>query len=47
MFSLYMVLMTWFVALTYPDARSVNYSFFEQWSETEVEEINFFLVAPH
>lgn len=47
MFTLYLVLMTWFVALSYPDARTVNYSFFEQWSETEVEEINFFLVAPH
>jgi hypothetical protein len=39
--------MTWFIALSYPDAHTVNYSFFEQWSETEVEEINFFLVAPH
>lgn len=27
--------------------QTVNYTFFEQWSETEVEEINFFLVAPH
>lgn len=47
MFTLYVVLMTWFVGLSYPDAQTVNYTFFEQWSETEVEEINFFLVAPH
>ena len=31
----------------HPDARVVNYSFFEQWGEAEVEDINFFIVAPH
>ena len=36
-----------FVFLMHPDSRTVNYSFFEQWSEAEVEEINFFIVAPH
>lgn len=30
-----------------PSFHVVDYSFFEQWSETEMEEINFFIVAPH
>ena len=47
MFFFYTILMTWFIVLAYPDAYVVNYSFFEQWSEAEVEELNFFIVAPH
>jgi quinol-cytochrome oxidoreductase complex cytochrome b subunit len=31
----------------HPDNRVLNYSFFEQWSEAEVEDINFYIVAPH
>lgn len=29
------------------DYRVLNFCFFEQWSEVEVEEINFFIVSPH
>lgn len=36
-----------FFVYVHPDNRVVNYSFFEQWSESEMEEINFFIVAPH
>lgn len=41
------MLLTGFLKMANPDKRVVNYSFFEQWSETEMEEINFFIVAPH
>lgn len=47
MFSLYLALAALFFALLHPDFRVVNYNFFEQWSETEMEEVNFFIVAPH
>jgi len=47
MVAAYTALMTWFIVLAYPDSYVVNYSFFEQWSEAEVEELNFFIVAPH
>jgi len=47
MFTLFVVLATLFLLLLHPDVRVVNYSFFEQWSETEMEDINFFIVAPH
>lgn len=47
MFTAYSVLMSWFITLAYPDGCVVNYTFFEQWSEAEVEELNFFIVAPH
>lgn len=47
MFLFYTIVMTWFISLAYPDSRVVNFSFFEQWSEAEVEDINFFIVAPH
>ena len=30
MFLFYIALMTWFLALAYPDSCVVNYSFFEQ-----------------
>lgn len=47
MWSFYVMLMLFFLWLSYPDKRVVNYNFFEQWSEAEVEEINFFIVSPH
>jgi len=47
MFALYKFLGILFILLAHPDTRVVNYSFFEQWTETEMEEINFFIVAPH
>jgi hypothetical protein len=47
MWSFYLILSTFFLWISYPDARVVNYNFFEQWSEAEVEEINFFIVSPH
>jgi len=47
MFTLYKSLGVAFLLLAHPDTRVVNYSFFEQWAETEMEDINFFIVAPH
>lgn len=47
MFSVYLGLALVFSTWLYPDFYVVNYSFFEQWTETEVEDINFFAVAPH
>jgi len=47
MFALYVGLAVCFFLLAHPDNHVVNYSFFEQWSETEFEEVNFFIVAPH
>jgi hypothetical protein len=47
MVGLYLSLATWFFLWAHPDHRVVNYTFFEQWSESEVEELNFFIVAPH
>lgn len=47
MFLFYTILMSWFISLAYPDTYVVNFTFFEQWSETEVEDLNFFIVAPH
>ena len=47
MFALYKAIVLLFFFMMHPDPRVVNYSFFEQWSETEMEEVNFFIVAPH
>lgn len=47
MFTVYLSLALWFGLWFYPDLYVVNYSFFEQWTETEMEDINFFIVAPH
>lgn len=45
--ALYACSMGLVVAAGHPDARAVNFSFFEQWSEAEAEDINFFIVGPH
>ncbi len=47
MFTLYKATAVVFFLMAHPDARVVNYSYFEQWSESEMEEVNFFIVAPH
>lgn len=47
MFTLYKVAGVVFLLLAHPDAHALNYSYFEQWAETEVEEVNFFIVSPH
>jgi len=44
---LYATLMSVFTFQGHPDPRPVNFNFFEQWAETEVEDINFFIVGPH
>lgn len=36
-----------FVTAVHPDSRVLSFSFFEQWNETEIEEVNFYIVAPH
>jgi quinol-cytochrome oxidoreductase complex cytochrome b subunit len=47
MFVLYKGIALLYFLMAHPDAKVVNYAFFEQWSEAEMEEINFFIVAPH
>lgn len=47
MFALYKALAVLFFFMLHPDVHVINYNFFEQWSETEMEEVNFFIVAPH
>lgn len=47
MFILYLFLMSWCVYASHPDLKPVNFNFFEQWAEVEVEDINFFIVGPH
>jgi hypothetical protein len=47
MLSLYLAASIGFFFMGRPSSHVVDYSFFEQWSETEMEEINFFIVAPH
>jgi len=47
MAALYVFFMSYFTYSGHPDPRVVNFNFFEQWSEAEMEEINFFAVAPH
>lgn len=47
MFVLYKLLAVVFVVAVHPDSRVLSFSFFEQWNETEVEEANFYIVAPH
>lgn len=47
MLFIYTILMTKFIKDGHPDSRVVNFNFFEQWSEVEVEDINFFIVGPH
>lgn len=44
---LYIICMSWSIAQNHPDVKPVNFSFFEQWAETEYEDINFFIVGPH
>lgn len=44
---LYTVTITFFTSLSHPDSKPVNFYFFEQWSQDEVEDINFFIVGPH
>lgn len=47
MLSLLMLLAIVYFLMMHPDFRVVNFTFFEQWSESEMEDINFFAVAPH
>lgn len=46
-FSIYLLMALVFAAWLHPDMYVINTTFFEQWTETEVEDINFFIVAPH
>lgn len=48
MFALYKTIAILCYVTSHPDvAHALCYGFFEQWSETEMEEVNFFIVAPH
>lgn len=47
MIGLYIGIMVYSLFKNHKDILPVNFSFFEQWSETEVEDINFFIVGPH
>lgn len=44
---LYIFIMTYFTYLSHMTTRPVDFNFFEQWSEVEMEDINFFIVGPH
>ena len=46
-FSIYLTLALVFFSWLHPDMYVLNTTFFEQWTETEMEDINFFIVAPH
>jgi len=47
MLIVYLSIFSFYIYLSHPDSRPVNFYFFEQWSQDEVEEINFFIVGPH
>jgi len=47
MLTAYIGLMTTVTRTGHPNPRPVDFTFFEQWSEVEVEDINFFIVGPH
>ena len=47
MVSLYVGAMTYFVYLRRAQKRTVDFGFFEQWAEVELEDMNFFIVGPH
>jgi hypothetical protein len=47
MIFVFMFLALVFFLMANPESRVVSYSFFEQWAEAEVEDINYFIVAPH
>jgi len=45
--ALYLSAFLFFANDLFPGAYVVSFTFFEQWSEAEVEDINFFIVGPH
>jgi len=47
MLFLYIFFMSFFTYQSHPDLKPVNFNFFEQWAEVEMEDINFFIVGPH
>jgi len=47
MATLYCWMMTWATKHGHPDVLPVNFTFFEQWAEVEMEDINFYIVGPH
>jgi len=47
MVCLYIFIMSYFTYLSHMTTRPVDFNFFEQWSEVEMEDINFFIVGPH
>jgi len=47
MVGLYIFFMTRFTMEQHPTPRPIEFYFFEQWSEFEVEDPNYFIVGPH
>lgn len=47
MFGLYLSSMLYCLKSGHPDLKPINFNFFEQWSEAEMEDLNFFIVGPH
>jgi len=47
MVTLYVFFMSYFTYQGHPSARPVEFGFFEQWAEAEMEDLNFFIVGPH
>ncbi len=46
-FCVYVFFFLKFLGDLFPVPYVVSFMFFEQWSEAEVEDINFFIVGPH
>jgi len=46
-FATYLSFLLQFLGDLFPVPYVVSIMFFEQWSEAEVEDINFFIVGPH
>lgn len=44
---LYFIIFFFFCFNYFFDKKAINYNFFEQWSESECEDINYYHVAPH
>lgn len=47
MLFLYLFVYFYCIIVYHPDSKVVNFNFFEQWAEVEMEDINFFIVGPH
>jgi hypothetical protein len=47
MTTIYLTSMVFITAMPHPEPKPTDFSFFEQWAEVEVEDINYYIVGPH